>query len=125
MSKIINIRALYALDLDKQVICSNDNDWTILINKDVVLEDPIESRTIFIKEIDSVMDVVPLITKKIQTVGCAIEDKVKLLQLADEVTYRGVSRCVNMGQMHLYDSPWDGFLTMAQLVNWVTLFYGD
>jgi hypothetical protein len=123
-SKIINIRAQYALDLGKDVICPPENDWTILINNDLCLEEPIESRTIFIKELNSIMEVIPLITKKIQTIGCAVENRGKLLEFANEVTYRGVSRCVNIGQMHLYDSPWDGILLMSQLVNWVTLYYG-
>jgi len=123
-SKIINMRAQYALDLDKKVICPTENDWTILVNNQIQLEEPIESRTIFVKEVDSVMQIVPLITRKIQTIGCAIEDKDKLEKFADEVTFRGVSRCVNLGQMHLFDSPWDGMLFMSRLVNWVTLYYG-
>ncbi len=123
-SKIITIRAHYALDLKKEVICPTENDWTILINSDIQLEDPIESRTIFIKEVDSVMEALPLITKKIQTIGCAIANKEKLLAFADEATFKGVSRCVNLGQMHLFDSPWDGMLFMSRLVNWVTLYYG-
>ncbi len=123
-SKIINMRAQYALDLDKKVICPTENDWTILVNDQIQLEEPIESRTIFIKEVDSISEIIPLITRKIQTVGCAIEDKNKLVEFADEVTFQGVSRCVNLGQMHLFDSPWDGMLFMSRLVNWVTLYYG-
>ncbi|MFX1445947.1 MAG: acyl-CoA reductase, partial [Promethearchaeota archaeon] len=123
-SKIINIRAEYALDPTKTVICSQENDWTILINDNFNLEEPIESRTIFIKEIDSIYQVIPLITKKIQTIGCAIENKTKLVEFANQATFRGVARCVNLGQMHLFDSPWDGMLFMSRLVNWVTLYYG-
>ena len=32
MTKIINKRAEYALDMSKMVLCSKENDWTILIN---------------------------------------------------------------------------------------------
>ncbi len=71
------------------------------------------------------MDVVPLVTKKVQTIGCAIEDKERLLAFADLATFNGVARCVNVGQMHLYDSPWDGLLLMSRLVHWVTLYYGE
>jgi hypothetical protein len=124
MTKIINIRAEYALDPSKSVICSRENDWTILINNKISLEEPIESRTIFIKEIDSLMQILPIITKKIQTIGCAIENKSKLSEFADQATFRGVARCVNLGQMHLFDSPWDGMLFLSRLVNWVSLYYG-
>ena len=106
------------------MICPKENDWTILINNEIKLEEPIESRTIFIKEVDSIMQIIPLITRKIQTIGCAINNKEKLLDFADQVTYKGVSRCVNLGQMQLFDSPWDGMLFMSRLVNWVTLYYG-
>ncbi len=125
MTKIINARAEHALDPDASVVCSPENDWTILINKRPGLEEPIESRTVFVKEVESIMDVIPHITKKIQTIGCAIDDKAKLLAFADAATFRGVARCVNIGQMHLFDSPWDGMLLMSRLVNWVTLYYGD
>jgi len=123
-TQIINTRGEYALDPEKFVICPWENDWTILMNKEIKLEEPIESRTIFIKEIDDIMQTIPLITKKIQTIGCAVEDKKKLVEFADQVTYRGVSRCVDLGQMHLYDSPWDGMLFLSRAVNWVTLYLG-
>ncbi|NMC03611.1 MAG: acyl-CoA reductase [Candidatus Lokiarchaeota archaeon] len=125
MTRIINARAEHALDPAASVVCSPENDWTILINQRPGLEEPIESRTVYLKVVDSIMDVVPLITKKVQTIGCAIDDKAKLLAFADEATFRGVARCVNIGQMHLFDSPWDGMLFMSRLVNWVTLYHGD
>nr|MDO8084548.1 acyl-CoA reductase [Candidatus Sigynarchaeum springense] len=125
MTRIINARAEHALDEDASVFCPPENDWTILVNKRPGLEEPIESRTIFLKEVDSIMDVLPHVTKKVQTVGCAVGDKAKLLAFADAVTFRGVARCVNIGQMHLFDSPWDGILTMSRLVNWVTLYHGE
>lgn len=125
MTRIINVRAEYALDTESAVICPVENDWTILINKKMQLEEPIESRTIFFKEVDSIDEILPLITRKVQTIGCAIEDKVKLEAFADGATLRGVARCVNVGQMHLFDSPWDGMLVLSRLVNWVTLYYGE
>ncbi len=125
MTRIINARAEHALDPDASIICPPENDWTILINKRPGLEEPIESRTIFLKEVDSIMDTLPYITKKVQTVGCTVGDKAELLAYADAATFRGVARCVSVGQMHLFDSPWDGMLFMSRLVNWVTLYHGE
>ncbi|MHA1376876.1 MAG: acyl-CoA reductase [Candidatus Helarchaeota archaeon] len=121
-SKIINKRAEYALSLDKDVIFSKENDWTILINNELKLEDPIQSRTIFLKQINSVMDCIDLITPRIQTIGTAIYDREKLLSFSDAATYNGVARCVIPGQMNFYDSPWDGILFISRLVRWVTLY---
>ncbi|MBN2153510.1 MAG: acyl-CoA reductase [Candidatus Lokiarchaeota archaeon] len=125
MTRIINVRAEHALDPDASVICPPENDWTVLINKRPGLEEPIESRTIFLKEVDSIMAVLPHVTRKVQTIGCAVDDKAKLVAFADAATSRGVARCVNVGQMHLFDSPWDGMLFMSRLVNWATLYYGE
>jgi len=121
-SKIINIRAEYALSPEKDIICSKENDWTVLMDKTVQLEEPVQSRTIFLKEIESVMDCVDLITHRIQTIGIAIYDKEKLMNFTDAVTYKGVARCVLPGQMNFYDSPWDGIYFLNRLVRWVTLY---
>jgi len=121
-SKIINIRAEYALSPDKDVIFSKENDWTILIDKEIKLEEPIQSRTIFLKSINSVMECAELITPRIQTIGIAIYNKEKLFKFSDAATYKGAARCVPPGQMNFYDSPWDGLLLLSRLVRWVTLY---
>lgn len=121
-SKIINIRAEYSLNPEKDAIFSKENDWTILMDKNMQLEEPIQSRTIFLKQVKSVMDCVDLITHRIQTIGTAIYDKEKLLKFTDAVTYKGVARCVLPGQMNFYDSPWDGIYLLNRLVRWVTLY---
>ena len=121
-TKIINKRAEYALSLNKDVICSKANDWTILIDDEFRLEEPIQSRTIFLKPVNSVLDILKLLTKKIQTIGIAIYNREKLLKFADAATYRGVARCVIPGQMNVYDSPWDGIYLLNRLVRWTTLY---
>ncbi|MFX1294016.1 MAG: acyl-CoA reductase [Promethearchaeota archaeon] len=121
-TKIIKKRAEYALSLDKHLIFSKANDWTILIDNQLQLEEPVQSRTIFMKPINSVLDVIPLITKKIQTIGVAIYNQTKLLEFTDAATYKGVARCVIPGQMNVYDSPWDGIYLLNRLVRWTTLY---
>ncbi|MFX0134832.1 MAG: acyl-CoA reductase [Candidatus Hodarchaeota archaeon] len=121
-SKIINIRAEYALSPEMKMLASKENDWTILMDNIVRLEEPVQSRTIFLKQVESVMDCVDLITPRIQTIGTAIYDRTKLLEFTDAVTYKGVARCVLPGQMNFYDSPWDGIYFLNRLVRWVTLY---
>ncbi len=121
-SKIINIRAEYALSPEKKMLASKENDWTILMDNNIRLEEPVQSRTIFLKQVESVMDCVNLITPRIQTIGTAIYDRNKLLEFTDAVTYKGVARCVLPGQMNFYDSPWDGIYFLNRLVRWVTLY---
>ena len=119
--RIINKRAEYALSSNGEVIASNENDWTILIDSDLQLEEPIQSRTIFLKPVESVLDTIPLITRNVQTIGNGILDTEKAEEFAKGVMYRGAARCVPMGQMHIYDSPWDGILLLSRLIRWNNL----
>jgi len=120
-SQIILNRAKYALSPDNDVKCSNGADWTLLYDTKVRFEEPVQSRTLFVKPIDSVMDVLDLVTNKVQTVGCEIHDREKLLRFADAATLRGVARCVPFGQMNFYDTPWDGMLVLTRLVRFCSL----
>jgi hypothetical protein len=120
-ARIINARGEYLLDENKDIVLAKALDWTVLINRDICLEGPIQSRTIFIKEINSINDIVPLITKKIQTVGIAIKDLEKTKVFCSRVTYRGVARCVKFGSMNNYESPWDGMLALSRLVRFVKI----
>lgn len=120
-AKIINERGAYALSLDKDICCSRGLEYTILINDDVKLEEPVGGRCIFVKQIDSIFDVEDLMTHRIQTIGYAVEDKSKILKFADMVTTSGAARVVNIGTMNIYDSPWDGCFMINELVRWCSL----
>jgi hypothetical protein len=119
--KIINKRGEYLLSLDKMIYKSNGLEYTILIDNKICLEEPVFGRTIFLKEVDNILEVVPLITNKVQTIGIASEDVEKTIEFAEKVTAHGVDRVTNVGQMNFYDSPWDGSLIMTELVRWCSL----
>lgn len=120
-ARIINERGVYALSLDKDIFCSKGLEYTILINGDIKLEEPIGGRCIFLKQIDSIFDIDNLMTHRIQTIGYAVEDKSKILKFADMVTTSGAARVVNIGTMNTYDSPWDGCFMINELVRWCSL----
>ncbi len=120
-AEIINIRAEYALSEDKDVVFSYGNDWTILMNRDVDLEEPVHSRIIFIKEIDDIFDAVPLVTRKIQTIGTAIKKEDRYIKFAELASYKGALRFTPFGQMNTQENPWDGMLVMDNLVNWISI----
>jgi len=120
-AKIINVRGEYLLSTDKMAYISKGLQYTILIDKELKLEEAITGRTIFIKEIDDIMEVCPLITKNIQTIGIASKNNKKTLDFANRVTTFGVDRVVKIGYMNFYDSPWDGSLIMSELVRWCSV----
>lgn len=117
-AKIINKRGLYGLSIDKDLYCSKGLEYTILINDDFTLEEPIGGRCIFVKQVDSIFDIKKLITRRVQTIGVASNDRSKMLRFADKVASLGVDRIVNVGIMNIYDSPWDGYYMISELIRW-------
>jgi hypothetical protein len=120
--RILDVRAQWAIDESKDVIASTDGaDWTVCMDREASLKEAVQSRTIFLGEVDSWRDVIPLLGPKVQTVGLALGDLDESLLFAEAATRAGVARCVRPGIMNNYESPWDGKLLVGQLVRWVTL----
>jgi len=121
---IIAARARYALAPDKDILAPVENDWTILIDGAVRLEEPVFHRTLFLKEVESIEQVVPLVTRKVQTIGIDIRDGERRDRFCRAVTYRGAARCVAPGLMNNFDAPWDGLYFLDRLVRWVSIKEG-
>lgn len=120
-SRIYNTRAMWGLSEDRTFCGSEGADWTVCYDTDVELKEAVQSRTVFLSRVDDIMDVIPLLNPKIQTIGLAVSDKDKAIRFADAATRLGVSRCVKPGLMNVYDLPWDGKMALSELVRWVTL----
>ena len=120
--RIVNVRAAYALDEKTDVIASTDGaNWTVCLDCNVSLKPAVQSRTIFLTEIDSWREIIPLLSPKVQTVGMAFADLERAKEFAEEATRAGVVRCVRPGIMNNHESPWDGKLLINQLVRWVVM----
>jgi hypothetical protein len=121
-AQILNVRAQWAMQESKDVIASADGaNWTVCMDREPSLKEAVQSRTIFLTEVDSWRDVIPLLSAKVQTVGIALGDLDESLALAEAATRAGVARCVRPGIMNNYESPWDGKMLLGQLVRWVAL----
>jgi len=121
VARILNKRGEYLLCTAKDIICSKDFQYTILMDREICLEEPINGTTIFLKEVEDILEVCKLITPRIQTIGIASENDDNMKDFANRVSLRGVDRLVKVGCMNFYDSPWDGILLMSELVKWTTL----
>jgi hypothetical protein len=120
--RILDVRARWAMDERKDVIASADGaNWTVCLDREPSLKEAVQSRTLFLTDVESWRDVVPLLSPKVQTVGLALNDLDESLAFAEAATLAGVARCVRPGIMNNYESPWDGKLLLSQLVRWVTL----
>lgn len=120
-TRVINERGRYLLAEGRNIVKSDDLGWTILINGDFCLEEPVQGKCVFIKEVDTVESVLDLVTRKIQVVSAAILDQTRLENFAWQAAYRGVDRIMPPGQMHNFNLPWDGILALNRLVRWVVL----
>jgi hypothetical protein len=120
--QILNARAEWGLDAARDVIASDDGaNWTVCMDRAAYLKDAVQSRTVFLTEVDSWKEVLPLLTPKVQTVGVAFAEVPDAQAFAEAATAAGVARCVRPGLMNAHESPWDGKLLFNQLVRWVSL----
>lgn len=118
---VINTRARYLLDDSRDIRLPDDLKWTICMNDSVSLEEPVQGRCIFIKEVPEVDLVLPLITRKVQTVALGMGDKEKRKRFIRELAFRGVDRVMTPGTMHEYTQPWDGMLGAGRMVRWIAV----
>ena len=118
MLRINSQRVLYEFIGD--VWHSDGYDWTILYDEECQLADPTYSRTVTVRAIDDVNDVLPLLNDGIQTIGLALHGA-KRLDFAESATLNGVERCPDVGFMTSFESPWDGIIVMDRMVRWATL----
>jgi hypothetical protein len=120
--QIVNIRARWAMDENRDAIASADGaNWTVCLDREVSLKEAVQSRTIFLTEVESWRQIIPLLSPKMQTAGVAFGRSEVAREFAEAATQIGVARCVRPGIMNNYESPWDGKLLINQLVRWVTL----
>jgi hypothetical protein len=115
--QIVSWRAEY--DMRGDAWYSDGVRWSVFYsNEDRGLATPCYGRTLFVRPVDDVFDVVPFCSLHTQTAGLALGER--RLRLADALTAHGVERCPEVGRMSLYDAPWDGMYPMDRMVRWVS-----
>ncbi len=118
---VINTRARYLLDCSRDIVLSDDLKWTIGINDVISLEEPVQGRCVFVKAVSDIDQVLPLVTRKVQTVALGIIDHIRKERYVRELAYRGVDRVMAPGTMHEYTQPWDGMLGAGRMVRWIAV----
>lgn len=115
--QILGWRAEY--DMKGQAWYSEGVRWSVFYSDDDRgLATPCYGRSLFVRPVDNVFDVAALCSVNTQTAGLALGDR--RLKLAEALTARGVERCPEVGQMSLYEAPWDGMYPMDRMVRWVS-----
>lgn len=99
---------------------NKNNDWVIIKNDNFVLELPVFSRVIFIKQANDLKSIYPLIHEEVQTISLGLIGKEKI-NIANDLSNLGVIRFPDPGLMTNFDNPWDGKLVISELVKFSTL----
>ena len=115
--EILSSRAEY--DMRGQAWYGGGVRWSVFYSdEDRGLAAPCYGRTLFVRPVDSVLDVAALCSVNTQTAGLALGGR--RLEVAEALTARGVERCPEVGRMALYEAPWDGMYPMDRMVRWVS-----
>lgn len=120
-TRIHQARALWSFTPGRTFRAPAGAQWTVCLDADVELKEAVQSRTVFLVDVEDLSQVAACMTPRVQTLGLAVVDDERALELADRCTARGVSRCVRPGLMNVYDLPWDGRMALSEMVNWVSL----
>jgi len=83
-------------------------DWTVLVGEGSALPQAAHHRTLVVTIVDRLEEFVASLDGVTQTMGVAVADAGREAALAQQAALRGVDRIVPIGQMHFFNSPWDG-----------------
>lgn len=97
-----------------------NNDWVIIKNDNFILELPVFSRVIFVKNVNKLDEINSLIYDEVQTVSLGLLGTEKT-KTANILSNLGVIRFPDPGLMTNFDNPWDGKLVISELVNFSIL----
>lgn len=116
---IVTLRAKYGMI--GNIWSSLDTEWTVILSTEKGLGPACASRVIFVKPVDSVLEVANWIDRGKQTMGSALQSVTKK-DILKQLTSKGIDRCVPYGRMTFFESPWDGMFIIDRLVRWVSYY---
>jgi hypothetical protein len=118
---VVNTRGTYLLSEEKDIIAPLDLGWTILLDHDDGLPEPIQGKCLFVREVEDLGDAVGWLTRKVQTIALCIGDIDRKRAFAEKASYAGVDRFVIPGNMNDFTLPWDGMLPLSRMVRWIAV----
>jgi hypothetical protein len=130
-ARIIRQRASHGLAEGGGVWASRGTQHTILLDGVLheagphheagPLPEAVHGRCLFVCCVPDLAAAMAQLSPKIQTLGLAVGDDDLRRELSLAAARAGVSRCVPLGTMNFFETPWDGMLPLQRLVRWVRL----
>ena len=102
------------------VFSSEGTEWTVIYSDEPGLAEPHYSRVISVRPIEDIENILEYLDHSTQTLGLILDEKRKQ-EFARKAAARGIERITDIGQMHIYDYPWDGIFPLNRLVRWVSM----
>jgi hypothetical protein len=119
-STICQARASWLLqDPSRSAVFPAGPDWTLLFGTGPEIPQPIQGKTLYILEVDDLLDAVTRFDGNVQTLGLGVADQEKEDAVALLAGRRGVDRIMKLGRMHTFVPPWDGVDLIRPMVRMV------
>jgi hypothetical protein len=115
---MLRVKSMY--QMAGEVFSTEKNEWAVIYSEEEGLAEACFSRVVFVRPIEGLEDVGKYNDRHKQTLGLSLGEG--RLEFADEVTLHGIDRCPPIGQMSLFESPWDGMFSLDRMVRWVTCY---
>jgi len=120
---ILSERVFYGTSNDRDVLFDDDYQFSIFIDYNNLNSSvPLYNRSIYLKLIDSIEDAPNYFPSGVQTIGTAVSGKYKK-SFIEKAINKGALRFTEIGKMGIYDSPWDGILSINRMVKWISIPY--
>lgn len=110
---------MHSLIKGNKIINDKNFEWNIYINKKPKFEEPLYNRSIFINSVNSYKDLVKILPDNTQSIGLYVNTNEKKY-IVKKLSYKCGDRFPDIGTMSLYETPWDGFLPMQNMIRWVS-----
>ena len=98
-----------------------NSNWNIIVNtgKKIKLENPMYNRTVFIHKISRIDDLKDKLPENVQSIGLYVT-KSERKKIIMNLSEKAGDRFPQIGKMGLYSNPWDGYMTLQNLVRWIS-----
>lgn len=95
-------------------------EWSVLYRDTLQRPGAIYGRTVFVRPVDDLAQVAPLLDRDTQVVGLALPGH-RRAEVAEQFALAGVDRVTDVGAMAEFSVPWDGVFLPDRLVRWISL----
>ena len=118
---ILSERVFYSTSNKKEVLFDNNYEFSIFIDyENPKHSSPLYNRSIYLKVVNDINDAANYFPSGIQTIGMAIS-KSSEKYFIKKLINNGALRITKIGKMGLYETPWDGILSINRMVKWVPI----